>query len=154
MQILFLSDRNHWIVLARGPEGDEVHIYDSSNSYGQGYSRETSKAICQKAYCFSATLRIINMPVQYQPNNFDCGVFAIAFATDCVFNTKLETATYKTGVMRTHLKECLTQNKFKPFPKITNRSNRCKSYITYTDVFCVCRWNIDDCDPEKIKVYL
>ena len=108
VQILFLSDRNHWIVIARGPGGDEVHIYDSLNSYGQGYSRETSKAICQKAYCSSATLRITNMPVQHQPNNVDCGVFAMAFATDCVFNIKPETATYKTGVMRTHLKVCLT----------------------------------------------
>ena len=150
MQILFLSDRNHWIVFARGPGVDEVHIFDSSNSYRQGYSRETSKAICQKAYCFSAALRIINMSVQYQPNNVDCGVFAIAFARDCVFDIKPETATYKTDVMRTHLKEFLTQNKFKPFPKITKSKNY-KSYITYTDVFCICRWNFDDSDPEKDK---
>ena len=151
LQNLFLSDRNHWIVIARGR--DEVHIYDSLNSYGQGYSREASKAVCQKAYCSSATLRLINMPVQYQPNNVDCGVFAIAFATDCVFNIKPETATYKTDVMRTHLKECLTQNKFEPFPKITKRSNRCKSYITYMDVFCICCWNLslDDSDLEKHK---
>ena len=108
VQILFLSDRNHWIVIARGSGGDEVHIYDSLNSYGQGYSRKTSKAICQKAYCSSATLCIINMPVQHQPNNVDCGLFAIAFATDFVFNIKPETATYKTDVMLTHLEECLT----------------------------------------------
>ena len=52
--------------------------------------------------------------------------------------------------MRTQLKECLTQNKFKPFPKITKSKNY-KSYITYTDVFCVCLWNFDDTDPEKDK---
>ena len=108
VQILFLSNRNHWIVIARGFGGDEVYIYDSLNSYGQGYSRKTSKAICQKAYCSSATLCIMNMPVQHQPNNVDCGLFAIAFATDCVFNIKPENATYKTDVMRTHLEECLT----------------------------------------------
>ena len=56
-----------------------------------------------------------------QPNNVDCGVFAIPFATDCVFNIKPETATFKKDVMQTHLKECLTQNKFEPFPKITKR---------------------------------
>ena len=151
VQILFLSDRNHWIVIARGPGGDEVHIYDSLNSYGQEYLRETSKAICQKTYCSSGTLRIINMPVQHQPNNVDCRVFAVAFAADCVFHIKSETATYKTDVMRTHLKECLTQKKFEPFPKITKRSNRCKSYITYMDVFCICRWEFDDSDPEKDK---
>ena len=79
VQILFLSDRNHWVVFARGPVGDEVHIYDSLNSYGQGYSRETSKVTC-----FSAALRIINISVQRQPNNVDCGAFTVAFAADCI----------------------------------------------------------------------
>ena len=151
VQILFFSDRNHWIVFARGPGGDEVYIYDSLNSYGQGYSREASKTICQKPHCSSATHQIINISVQHQANNVDCGVFAIAFATDCVLNIKPETATYKTYAIRTHQKECLTHNKSEPFPKITKRSNRCKSYITYMDVFCICRWNFDDSDLEKDK---
>ena len=75
------------------------------------------------------------MPVQHQPNNADCGVFTILFATDRVFDIKPETATYKKDVMRTYLKECLTQNKFEPFPKITKRSDRCKSDITRVNVF-------------------
>ena len=155
MQILFLGDRNHRIVFARGPRGDEIHIYDSLNSYGHGYSRETNKTICQKAYCFSATLRIINMPVQHQPNNVDCGVFAIPFATDCVFNIKPEAATYKMDVMQTHLKECLTQNKFEPFPKITKRSNRCKSYITHIRMcFAYVVGTLTIVIPKKIKVDL
>ena len=106
MQIFVSNDRNHRIVIARGTRRDEVQIYDSLNSYGQGYSRERSKAICQKANFSSATLRIKNMHVQHQPINVDCGVFSIAFATDCVFDKKTETATYKTNVMRTYLREC------------------------------------------------
>ena len=90
------------------------------------------------------------MSLQHQPNNVDCWVFAIALSTDC-FDIKPETATYKTDVMRTHLKECLTQKKFEPFPKITKLSNRCKLYIAYMDVFCTCRWNIEDSDSEKDK---
>ena len=70
------------------------------------------------------------MPVQHQPNNVDCGVFVIPFATDCVMNIKPDTATCKTDVMQTPLKESLTQNKLKPFPKITKLSNKCKSYLT------------------------
>ena len=53
--------------------------------------------------------------------------------------------------MRTQLKEFLAQNKFEPFPKITKRSNRCKSYITYVHVFCICLWNFDDSDPKHKK---
>ena len=92
VEIPFLRNRNHWIVFARGPGENEVHIYDSLNSYGQGYSRETSKAICQKAYCSSATLRVINMSVHHQSNNVDSGVLAITLATDCVLiqNQKLQ----------------------------------------------------------------
>ena len=91
------------------------------------------------------------MPVQHQPNSVDCGVFSIAFATDCAFDKKPETATYKTDVMRTYLKECLTQNIFEPFLKIIKHLNRCKSYITNMDVFCICRWNFDESDPENNK---
>ena len=82
-----------------GQKEDEVHVYDSLNSYAHGYLRETSKAICQKTYCFFATLRVINMPVQHQHNNVDCEVFAIAFATDCVFKLKSETKLHPTKRM-------------------------------------------------------
>ena len=59
VQILILSDRNHLKVFVKDPGGDEVHVCDSLNSYGRGYSRETSKSICQKSFCSSATLQII-----------------------------------------------------------------------------------------------
>ena len=67
----------------------------------------------------------------------------MVFAADCVFNIKPETATYKVDVMQTHLKECLTQNRFEPFLKIIKRSNNCKRYI--------CRWTFDNSDLEKDK---
>ena len=105
MQIFVLNDRNHWIVFAKGTGRDEVQICDSLNSYGQGCSKERSKVICQKALFSSATLRIKNVHEQHQAINVDCGVFSIAFATDCVFDKKTETATYKTNVVRTYLKE-------------------------------------------------
>ena len=53
--------------------------------------------------------------------------------------------------MQNYMKERLTQNKFETFPKITKRSNRCKLYITYMDVFCICRWNFYGNDSEKGK---
>ena len=90
VQILILSDRNHLKVFAKDPGGDEVHVCDSLNSYGRGYSRETSKSICQKSFCSSATLQIINMPVQHQSNNVNCWVSATAFTTDCILNIKPE----------------------------------------------------------------
>ena len=34
VQIIFLSNKNHWIVFGRCPGEDEVHAYDSLNSYG------------------------------------------------------------------------------------------------------------------------
>ena len=39
------------------------------------------------------------MPVHHQPNNVDCGVFAIVFAANSTFNIKPEFASYKTVVM-------------------------------------------------------
>ena len=91
------------------------------------------------------------MSAHHQPYNVDCRVFSIALATDSVFNIKAEIATYENFVMQTHMKEYLTQSKFEPFPKIKKRSNRCKSYITYLDVFGICRWIFDNSDPVKDK---
>ena len=51
--------------------------------------------------------------------------------------------------MGTHMKECLSQNKFEAFLKITKRPNRCKLCKIYMDVFCICRWSFDDSDPKK-----
>ena len=34
------------------------------------------------------------MPANHYPNIVDCGVFAVASATDCIFNIEPETATY------------------------------------------------------------
>ena len=85
MQIIFLSGINHWIVFARGHGGDKVHTFYSLNSYGQGYSGEISKSICQKTYCSSATLQIINMPVQHQPNDVGYGVYLQLHSQQIVF---------------------------------------------------------------------
>jgi Ulp1 family protease len=52
----------------------------------------------------------VNLPtVQQQTNSIDCGVFAIAYATEFCFNqyTGGKGLTFNTSVMRDHLLQCL-----------------------------------------------
>ena len=49
VQILFFKWEKS---LDKGPRRDETNVYDSLNCYGQRYSRETGKVICQKTYFF------------------------------------------------------------------------------------------------------
>jgi len=55
--------------------------------------------------------------VQHQPNNNDCGVFAIAFATSLLFNVKPEKVKYEHEFMRSHLIKILETNVIEHFPQ-------------------------------------
>ena len=60
---------------------------------------------------------IINMiNVQRQINGCDCGVFAIANATELAFGKDPLLCQYDTEVMRLHFLKCLENRKMKRFP--------------------------------------
>ena len=62
----------------------------------------------------------IRLPrVQQQQNGVDCGVFAIAFATEFCFAKKelSKSLIFDTKLMRPHLIQCIEFGKFTPFPK-------------------------------------
>ena len=60
------------------------------------------------------------VPVQQQPNESDCGVFAPAFATCLVHYQTPETLQFDRSVMRQHLLECLVAGKMTLLKKIVN----------------------------------
>lgn len=59
-----------------------------------------------------------NVPVQQQLNGFDCGVFAVAFATCLVYGTKPDNINFDLSKIRQHLYDCLKNNQITPFPFI------------------------------------
>ncbi len=55
-------------------------------------------------------------PVQQQEKGVDCGLFAIAFATDLAFGVNPAAASYDQRAMRKHFLQCLVSQKMEPFP--------------------------------------
>ena len=74
-----------------------------------------------RIYSSNGNVIPVNLPtVQQQTNSIDCGVFAIAYATEFCFNqyTGGNGLTFNTSVMRDHLLQCLSNKQLQPFPKV------------------------------------
>ena len=63
-----------------------VYLYDSLQKENLNKNLVTQIARLRKSE--DAELRIISKVVQQQGNGYDCGIFAIAFATDIGYNHK------------------------------------------------------------------
>ena len=87
------------------------------------------------------------MNVIYQPNANDCGVHAIAYATELSYGADPVTCTWHVKKMRRHLLLCLESGVLTRFPKIGERrirfGTRVRQSLTY-DIFCTCRTINDD----------
>ena len=64
-------------------------------------------------------LNIETLSVQQQDGRYECGVFAIAYATDVCFRNNPEEIYYDQRKMRHHLKTCLQASAFRVFPRTT-----------------------------------
>ena len=60
------------------------------------------------------------LTVQKQPDGFNCGVFAIAFAAEILDGCSPMDAVFDVGQMRRNLMTCLQQETLTPFPKVAN----------------------------------
>ena len=83
----------------------------------------------------------INEKVQRQMGSSDCGLYALAFATDlCHGIDPTSPRSYDQALMRQHYVECLEKGRMAPFPSSTRRviyHNDQKR--TLVQIFCGCR---------------
>lgn len=132
---------DHWVLVAKGfGKFDQcVDIYDSLATPKWEKHHILS--------CMSSLLGTSQQEMSYvvkncqqQQNSFDCGVFAIAFATSLVFGQNPSDVIYNTHHLRKHLKNCLDIKKLSLFPTSASRVNRAQREIVKTiPVFCHCR---------------
>ena len=117
VQILHTGD-DHWITSV-AVDKSRVYVYDSLLSEKRPLSNSTQIQL-SKLYGNSLCEVKIRLPrVQQQQNGVDCGVFAIAFATEFCFAKKelSKSLIFDTKLMRPHLIQCIEFGKFTPFPK-------------------------------------
>ena len=136
VQVLYV-DPGHWACVSNIFCKDEssVDLFDSTHIA----PTEDGSIIKQVAIILHPrqkfTIHLVNVSLQFGVN--DCGVYALAMATDLVNRIDPTSVTYKQHLMRAHLKHCFEQLGMSRFPA-QNRSKQLKRIL--------CTFRIDTSD--------
>ena len=130
----------HWITFSSHKQG-VVRIYDSSREDTK-LGSDTKEVICnatkRKA---DKPFQIWFMPCDFQHNNFDCGVFAIANAFALCSGINPVHLKYEAGEqMRKHLIKCMVDKAFTRFPSkfVLFNKSRNKRALELLKLSCIC----------------
>ena len=85
-------------------------------------------------------LSIHSISIQHQKGSKDCGLFAIAFATEICTGHNPSDAEFVQSEMRPHLVNCLKMGKLSRFPQQSQYSiTHSKPKVFNVKVYCMCR---------------
>ena len=91
-------------------------VLDSENG---GLTPKLARQIANLCGDKTSDLRV-QLPVMHpQRGSSDCGVFALAYATEVAFGGSPELAVFDQRMMRRHLRWCLESQRMAPFPRMT-----------------------------------
>ena len=145
VQILHVSN-NHWITVSNIKQGthtpypDVVRVYDSG--WSPNISLETKELICNFLKPEKDVIFFDIMNVHAQPNLTDCGLFAVAFATELVHGEDPVLCNFDCAGMRTHLLAGLEAGLIGRFPCKKKRrvplASRVRKSIREL-IYCTCR---------------
>ena len=141
--VQIVNTGNHWVCLSTiSCRPGTIKVYDSL------FQRVSPIAIghsCRLLMHTGGSVLFMNEKVQKQINSSDCGLFALAFATDLCHGIDPVTQSYDQEKMRAHYVDCLNSVEMVPFPKTTRRvpyhTHNSKATV---DIFCVCRMPNDN----------
>ena len=117
----------------------------------ESLNKNLVKQIARLRKSEDAELRTISKAVQQQRNRYDCGIFAIAFATDIAHNHKPEQRTYNESVMRKHLLTQLENETMAPFSQQEKRVKHGKEVTHHFLLYSKCRVSPLEDDPKESK---
>ena len=120
VQVHYDRERSHWVTSARLPGSSSVTVYDSLLSSYQLVPPLTVSLKRQLDLIYGPQCTIYFPRVSQQGNAYDCGLYAIAFATDACFGKDISSITYVNSRrdMRQHLYCCMLQNSIVSFPSV------------------------------------
>ena len=125
---------NHWVTSYRQANEDVVYLYDSllkTDAHNMPVLHQTLTNQLRQMYGSDATFVTVGCAdTTQQLNGIDCGVFAIAFATDLCNGHDPGTIKYSAKQMRQHLVKCFTNGKMLTFPHCGSRAKK----VTYVDI--------------------
>ncbi len=127
---------------------DSVQIYDSGLVLNTSLS--TKRTICSFLKPSADTLHFEIMNIQGQNNSYDCGIFAVACATELAYEKDPVMCSWDTQQMRQHLISCLEQGQMHRFPikkiRRIGLGMRIRS-STKESIYCFCRMPDDRSTP-------
>ena len=135
-------------VVSNGKLHSTIRIYDSAL---QAITLETKKALCALLKTRKDMFHFDLMNTQLQSNSNDCGLFAVAFATELVCGGDPTRCRFIEGELRRHLLKCLENHVMSRFPSKPRRisfGGMVKSSVAET-IYCVCRMVND---PSQVMI--
>ena len=141
--VQIINTGNHWVCLSTiscRPGTIKVH-----DSLFQRVSPIAIRHSCRLLMHTGGSILFTNEKVQKQINSSDCGLFALAFATDLCHGIDPVTQAYDQEKMRAHYVNCLDSLEMVPFPKTTRRvPYHLHNSKATVDIFCICRMPNDN----------
>ena len=133
------TGHGHWVTVSTiGVAHPTVRVYDSLySSAGTRLEAQISSLIQTEKPEIS--LEFMDVPIQ--AGTYDCGLFAVAFATALALGRRPEEFQFSQHEMRKHLYRCFERQKMEMFPfarKRRSKKSMVKSIQT-VPVFCNCR---------------
>ena len=110
---------NHWFLSFCSNE--RVQVCDSRRSSLTDSSRKSIPSL-YKHYVANGREQIITfLPIQKQPDDHNCGPFAIAYAAEILDGRSPSEIVFDVNKMREHLITCLEMQRLTPFPTVSNK---------------------------------
>ena len=135
VQIIHCPVFEHWITIEISFD-EEVRIFDSL--FVNKLSYEVKKQIASIVQTKHNQIELKLEKTQQQQNATDCGIFAIAFATDLCHGIDPVRCNYSDGnELRHHFLKCLQEGIISPFPKQSIAKR--KPLLKRMNIYCKCR---------------
>ena len=141
---LFHIHNSHWVVASNiGCQYNAIGVYDS-NCYTTTVPLELKRQICSLVQTKHDTIVFEVMNIDSQHNTNDCGLYALANATELVMKGNPVLCVWDANKMRQHLLHCLENEQITNFPVIKQRqiafgTRTKKSFIFCERIYCICR---------------
>ncbi|KZS01293.1 Uncharacterized protein APZ42_002096, partial [Daphnia magna] len=134
MQVIH-DGRDHWVLVAKGfVQPEHVNVYDSLVG-SAWHDKHVLSCMSSLLKTDEKKMTYIVKQCQRQNNSYDCGVFAIAFATSLANGEDPTGMLYDPKQLRPHLNECMTSGKLTSFPSTISRRKRSRETVKTEEVF-------------------
>ena len=135
VQILH-NGQDHWLTVSTiGLQSSYINIFDSMYSTLSSFCKDQ---ICALLFANDKVINVEFIDVDKQENTYDCGLYAIAYATSVCHGDDVSQMKYNCAEMRPHLMHCLETGIITRFPS-THRINGLTMAEEGIPVYCYCR---------------